>query len=503
MMGETLPQGWTVATLGDVVGPVPGKIKPDPTSNLPFIGMDHIASEALRPFDAGEFKAMKSAAAHFNKGDVLFGRLRPYLKKVFEADREGAASAEFIVFPASDMLDSRFLMYRLHSQDFIDFAKKESSGDRPRVDRDDLLPFELLLPPLTEQTRIASKIDELFSRIDEGEAALKRVEALVGRYRQSVLKAAVTGRLTAAWRAANPPAEDGETRLARLLEARRHAWEQAERARLEAAGKPPKDDRWKAKYKSPTPPDTTDLPDLPEGWVWVNLEQLSVRAAHNGLSIKGSNSPPGTATLKLSALNSDNIDFKEHRYIRIDGETENRLLLKAGDFLVSRANGSKKYCGIGRLVQITPMKVMFPDTIIRYQLIQNESLARWVELIWGSGFVREKIEDRAKTSAGIYKVSQSDLAAVAIPLPPDPEISVLVDAISRRMAEASAFARSFRELPKSSAALRQSILKAAFAGKLVPQDPADEPADALLARIAAAREGEGVATKRQTKRGRK
>src|SRR5690606_16578195 len=90
----------------------------------------------------------------------------------------------------------------------------------------------LPLPPRAEQDRLASKIDELFSRIDEGERALEQVSKLVERYRKSVLKAAVTGELTRDWRKARKvdghPIESGEALVARILTARREAWEQAE-----------------------------------------------------------------------------------------------------------------------------------------------------------------------------------------------------------------------------------------------------------------------------------
>ncbi len=124
-----------------------------------------------------------------------------------------------------------------------------------------------------EQQRIVAKIDELFSELDAGVASLKRARALLKKYRQAVLKAAVTGELTRDWRERHKGEirESGADLLQRILKARRQAWEAAELKKLRAKGKPPKDDRWKQKYKEPQPPDTTGLPDLPEGWVWATL----------------------------------------------------------------------------------------------------------------------------------------------------------------------------------------------------------------------------------------
>ena len=100
-----------------------------------------------------------------------------------------------------------------------------------------------------------------------GVASLKQARALLKKYRQAVLKAAVTGELTRDWRARHQGEikETGAELLQRILKIRRAAWEVAELKKLPAKGKPPKDDGWKQKYKEPQAPDTTGLPHLPRG----------------------------------------------------------------------------------------------------------------------------------------------------------------------------------------------------------------------------------------------
>lgn len=137
-----------------------------------------------------------------------------------------------------------------------------------------ILPFPL--PPLPEQRRIVAKLEELFSRLDAGVAAVRRTQALLKRYRQSVLHAAVTGELTRAWREAHPtPPETGEALLTRIRAERRAQWEAAQVAKR--GGQLPLNDAWKKKYEEPAAPDTSELPELPElpaGWVWATSEQL-------------------------------------------------------------------------------------------------------------------------------------------------------------------------------------------------------------------------------------
>src|SRR6202007_387246 len=101
----------------------------------------------------------------FYAGDVLYGRLRPYLNKVTKPQFSGLASAEFIVFPDTPLIKSDFLKYRLNAVDFVNFASHLNEGDRPRVGFDQIGDFKLLIPPPNEQKRIVAMIEELFSEL--------------------------------------------------------------------------------------------------------------------------------------------------------------------------------------------------------------------------------------------------------------------------------------------------------------------------------------------------
>jgi type I restriction enzyme S subunit len=142
------------------------------------------------------------------------------------------------------------------------------------ISQDQLGGLTLPLAPINEQRRIVGKIEELFSDLDAGVAALERARANLKRYRAAVLKAAVEGRLTTQWRVEHPNVEPATTLLTRILKERRARWEADQLAKYAAKGKqPPKG--WREKYEEPTPPDTTDLPELPPTWCWVTVEQLT------------------------------------------------------------------------------------------------------------------------------------------------------------------------------------------------------------------------------------
>jgi type I restriction enzyme S subunit len=342
----------------------------------------------------------------------------------------------------------------------------------------------VLLPPEAEQIRIADRIDELFTDLSAGVAALERVKRNLARYRAAVLHAAVTGKLTEAWRKEHGPADEpGPKLLQRILAERRRQWEQRTLAKYEKAGKkPPKN--WKSRYPEPAKPrplpDGSPLHELPQDWCWASVDQLVTEELCNGISVKGSDSPPGVPALKLNAMSDRGFDYSAVRYIPIDGETVNANLVHEGDFYVSRGNGSLHLLARGTLAQTPPFTVVFPDTMIRLRLSAG---ARWLPTIWPSRLVRSQIERMAKTTAGIHKVSQSDLASLAAPLPPVDEQAAIVEAVNEKLSQIDALEAEVERGLRRAGRLRQAILKAAFEGKLVPQDPNDEPACVLLERI--------------------
>ena len=119
-------------------------------------------------------------------------------------------------------------------------------------------------------------LDELFSDLDAGVAALERVRDKLKLYRASVLKAAVEGTLTADWREEHPEGEPASELLKRILDERRRRWEADQLRELAEKGKTPPWN-WKAKYKEPVAPDTADLPVLPKSWCWSNLDTVTVK----------------------------------------------------------------------------------------------------------------------------------------------------------------------------------------------------------------------------------
>lgn len=163
-------------------------------------------------------------------------------------------------------------------------------------------------------------------------ATLQQVKAKLKRYRASVLKAAIDGKLTAEWRQRHPTTEPATKLLERIFVERRRRWEDAQRARFAAAEKTPPAN-WKDKYQEPKATDADGLPPIPKRWCWASVEQLLAEPSCNGISVKGADTPPGVPALRLSAMTDNGFDYSARRYIPISDDTADRLAIILWGFL--------------------------------------------------------------------------------------------------------------------------------------------------------------------------
>ena len=188
---------WEEKTLGQILTPRRERITPNKhNGELPFIGMDCIIPNSLKIHNSYKLKDTKSVAFVFYKNDVLYGRMRSYLNKVWQATFDGASSAEFIVFPENKQITSGFLKYLLHQQTFVKYATRNASGDRPRVKFEaDLAEYKIKLPKIDEQNLIVEKIENAFSIVEDLNKIIRQNLDKAEQLKQSILKKAFEGRL--------------------------------------------------------------------------------------------------------------------------------------------------------------------------------------------------------------------------------------------------------------------------------------------------------------------
>ncbi|MDK4739398.1 restriction endonuclease subunit S [Rhizobium sp. CNPSo 3464] len=463
-----LPTNWCWTEIGSVARLRGEKVDPLDAPDLPFVGMDDIANDGLRILHTKSFATMKSTGNKFEAGDILYGRLRPYLNKTAIADSEGAASGELLAIVSS--IEPRFLQFYLHGRRFVNQAMSAVSGDRPRIDFPKIGGFSFPLAPLAEQRRIVERIDALFAEIADGEAALEEARKGLETFRRSLLKAAVTGELTRDWRETNKPTETGHDLLARI--------------RAERAVKAPNGRDKRARAGEPL--DTSELPDLPEGWAWARLDEIIVSGPTNGYSPKTSSDGSGTLSLKLTATTRGEIDLSDRATKTLSETIEqgSDLYLVPGDLLFQRGN-TIEYVGIAAIYDGPESTYVYPDLMIRVRT-SDRWLAEWIWRVANSPMGRKFMMDNATGTAGTMpKISGAILRRLPIPIPPTSEIGEILRRVSEGLAVCSDAVTLFEVQTADAARLRQAILKSAFEGTLVPQDPHDEPASALLTNISA------------------
>ncbi|MFP4027126.1 MAG: restriction endonuclease subunit S [Candidatus Brocadiia bacterium] len=363
-------------------------------------------------------------------------------------------------------VDKKYLYYVAHFSDDELMRRSHGSGMK-HVTKDVFNNFPIPLPPLPEQRRIVARIEELFSNLDAGLNDLETTGRQLDRYRQSVLQAAVEGRLTADWRRTHDP-EPADQLVERILQERRKQWEEDYRAKYEAKGKEPPSG-WKSRYsEAEEPQPKSEMPSLPDSWQWVSLDQMLLEDLRNGKSVRSKDG--GFPVMRLTAINNGTIDTSECK----DGDwtkTEaEKFIIKQDDFFVARGNGSLSLVGRGGLVTQEPKQVAFPDTMIRVRVNAQFFQSQFLRIIWDSRVVRDQIESAARTSAGIYKINQGDLRNTVLPLPPLAEQKQIVAEVERLLSVADDTSYTVDREQSRARRLRQSILKQAFSGRLVSHE---------------------------------
>ena len=508
---QELPQGWVWTGFAQLAAHEPNALKAGPFGSA--LKKEYYVSEGYKIYgqeqvirqdafygdyfiDEARYEALSSCKV--KPGDILIslvgtigkvlilpegimpGIINPRLVKL-SLDKQ-TIKAEFAKF----YLDSPTVKSR--------FSTISHGGTMDILNLSTLRELPVPLPPLPEQRRIVAKLEELFSKLDAGVAAVRRTQALLKRYRQSVLHAAVTGELTRAWREAHPaPAETGAALLERICAERRAQWEAAQVAKR--GGQLPLGNGWKSKYVGPEAVDAAGLPELPEGWVWASVEQL-VSVGTGATPLKGNPLYHSEGTIPWvtsGALNHLFIREAQQFITELAVEETNAKVFPAGTLLVAMYGEGKTRGKVSELTFDAATNqacaaLIFDDA--------SMDVKEMVKL-----FFEKNYDDLRRLSSGGVQpnLNLSLIKATAVPLPPLAEQAEIVAEVERRLTVLDALSQTLIHELKRAERLRQSILHRAFTGRLVPQDTTDEPAAALLARL---RETPAAPAKTKAGRGR-
>ena len=346
--------------------------------------------------------------------------------------------------------------------------------------------FELPIAPTNEQRRVVDRIEALFDEIDRGVESLRAAKKAIGLYRQSLLKAAFEGRLTADWRAKNPDKlESPEALLARIQEERAsrrevalRKWEQ-DVAEWKERGTV---DRKPAKPKRPRAIPAEPIDDCIPGWTTVPLG-LVVFDPIYGTSKKCGYGAGTTGVLRIPNIRSGRVDPADLKSADFDETELARFSLEEGDVLTVRSNGSLSIVGKPALVQKQHTAYLFAGYLIRLKPIVQLLVPKYLLYFLMEPRGRAQIETKAKSTSGVNNISAKELQELKAPVCCPEEQAEIVRVLDERLEAAEVLDTEIEANLARAEALRQSILKKAFSGQLVPQDPTDEPATVLLQRI--------------------
>jgi type I restriction enzyme, S subunit len=506
-----LPSSWVIAPLESLaeINPRPMAVPESDASLVHFVPMRAVAEE-FGGIDVSERRPLgevRKGYTGFQAKDVLFAKITPCMENGKLAlvpelqNGVGFGSTEFHVVRARPGVTPRWLAHFFSQSEFRKFARRHMTGTagQLRVATPWLSATSLPVAPVTEQIRIVDKLEELLSDLDAGVAELKAAQKKLAQYRQSLLKAAVGGRLTEAWRAQHgEPEETGAQLLARILRERRTRWEAKQLAKFETQGKAPPVG-WKGKYEEPASVDARTLPELPKGWIWARAEQLC------DFITKGTTPPKGldglnktVPFLRVTNLTSDGtLDLGDKVFV--SEQTHRGFLARSavypGDVLMNIVGPP--------LGQVSVVPATFAEWNINQAIAIFRSVSgvssRFMSLCLLSASAQAWLAAKAKTTAGQTNLTLEvcrDLPVALPPLTEQHEIAQAIDSVFIGLLDQEA---TIAAALRRSAAQRKNILQAAFSGRLVPQDPADEPASVLLERIRAERAAQAAGVNRPSR----
>jgi len=481
VINQVLPKDWKLTTLKKITQLI-DKVKPanEPDSEILYLDIGGIDKNTNTVIDFKHYigkNAPSRAQQRIKKGDVAFANVRPYLRNIAIVPKEldeQVGSTGFCFLRPVDGISNKYIYYWVLSNAFInDITKFQKGSSYPAVTNKQILDRNIPLAPYDQQQQIVAKIEELFSHIDAGVVALQKAKQLLKQYRQSVLKAAVTGELTREWREQNKDKiEPASELLKRILAERRSKWEEQQLEQFKAQGKVPKDDKWKKNYKEPVAYDFNgELPKIPKEWIWVSPEQIahtddySLAIGPFGSNLKVSDYKDGGVPLVFVR------NIRTHYYGQVNAkyvspEKAQELhahSIKGGDLLITKMGEPPGEASI--YPQNNNEIAIITADCIKWRLSSEIKCSSLFVHTINSSFLRDQIVDRTKGVAQ-KKISLGTFKTLAFPLPPLEEQQEILNLVDQKLIANERLTKSINARLIQAERHKQSILSFAFSGNL-------------------------------------
>ena len=454
---NNLPEKWEISNLGEICSdPQYGwTTKASTKGDLFFLRTTDITSGRINwdqvPFCDIEPNEKEKYILHH--GDIVISRAGSVGFSYLIKNPPKAIFASYLI-RFKPKIDEKYVAFYLKSSSYWETIVEKKIGIAiPNVNASKLKQIRIPIPPKNEQCRIVEKIEELFTKLDAGMVTLEKVRAQLKRYRQAVLKAAFSGELTAEWRQKHSNVGAGSSRP------------------LVAS---PTSETDEGANTAPLP--NADIPDLPAGWEWTSITKLgeinrgkSKHRPRDDVKLFGGKYPfIQTGDVK----NSKGLITKYSQTYNDFGLQQSQLWPVNTLCITIAANIAD--------TAILGIEACFPDSVVGFIANEEKCLIKFIHYYFKT--IKDRLESFAPATAQ-KNINLAILKNISVPLPTIEEQHQIVSEIERRFSVADEVEKTVENALKQAKRLRQSILKMAFEGRLVPQDPNDEPAEKLLARI--------------------
>jgi len=402
------------------------------------------------------FATVKKGYTPFRESDVLLAKITPCMENGKMAvvpkltNGLGFGSTEFHVLRPRPDIEPRYVYHFVSSLSFRREAAHYMSGavGQKRVPTSFLENALIPVPPFGQQKLIVAEIEKQFSRLDEAVANLKCVKANLKRYKASVLKAAVEGKLTEDWRKQHPNTEPASKLLERILAERRAKW------------------NGRGKYKEPAKPDTNNLPSLPEKWIWATVDQLTAMVTSGSRGWGEYYSHTGPLFIRAQDIKTDSLTLQTIARVSIPNNAEGtRTAVTKGDILITitGANVTKSALvkQLGEQAFVSQHVALLKPSLASV----STYLFTWVV----SPEHGRKMLERWAYGAGKPGLSLNQVRGLPVALPPLAEQNQITAEVERRLSVIEELEATVEANLTRADHLRQAILQRAFSGRLLSE----------------------------------
>jgi type I restriction enzyme S subunit len=462
---EGAAQGWRIAKISDFAkttsGGTPSRANPEfYTGNIPWIKSGDLNDGNVS--EATEFiteEALKNSSAKlFPAGTLMIALYGATIGKLGILTIDAATNQAVCGIFVPEGVETKYLFYFLlqHRPELI---KQGAGGAQPNISQGIIRDIEVPPPPPPEQRRIVARIEELFSSLDAGVAALRHAKAQLQHYRQSVLAAAVTGQLTQAWREQHPDTQPAAKLLESIFSERRENW------------------RGRGKYEVPAKPEGA-FDELPASWEPITFGHIC--QVQGGFAFKSNDFvSEGINLVKIASLRAGKVDLDHNpTYLPADYLTEySRFALRKGDTLIALSGATTGKMGVYE----SNDPALLNQRVGRFlPYTETNVTAGYLSLLVAQ--IGDRVLKQAYGAAQ-PNISPTEIEEMPFPLPPLAEQHQIVVEVEARTSAIDHLQVDLETQISRSVKLRQSILSYAFSGRIVPQNPDDESTELLLKRI--------------------